>query len=236
MDFNKYIQHPELLGRETLYALRGYVALYPCHQAARLLMLQNLYILRDPMFDEELRTAAFFITDRTALFNIAEARYHALNTLSEPVHAVSRDDAAAIIDRFVETAGDEERKPAAVDATVDYMSYLLAKTAEPAARSDAKTDIDDLIDNFLEKDGGKIVISPDAAATPPDDVAFENDRDDLQEDFYTESLAKVYIKQGDYGKAFEIISQLNLKNSQKNVYFADQMRFLEKAIAATGQK
>ncbi len=45
-----------------------------------------------------------------------------------------------------------------------------------------------------------------------------------------ESLAKVMIKNGNYTKALEIISELNLANPGKSVYFADQIRFLKKLI------
>ena len=46
----------------------------------------------------------------------------------------------------------------------------------------------------------------------------------------SESLAKIFIKQGRYERAYEIISDLNLKNPEKSVYFADQLRFLQKLI------
>lgn len=46
----------------------------------------------------------------------------------------------------------------------------------------------------------------------------------------TESLAKVMIKNGNYTKALEIISDLSLSNPQKMIYFADQIRFLKKLI------
>ena len=46
------IKHPEYLDRDTLYELRSTLALYPYYQTARLLMLQNLYLLHDPSFDE----------------------------------------------------------------------------------------------------------------------------------------------------------------------------------------
>ncbi len=45
-----------------------------------------------------------------------------------------------------------------------------------------------------------------------------------------ESLAKSYIRQGRYQKAFDIISELNLNNPEKSAYFADQLRFLQKII------
>ena len=58
MDIAELIKHPEQLDRDTLYELRSMLALYPYFQTARLLMLQNLYLLHDPTFDEELRRAA----------------------------------------------------------------------------------------------------------------------------------------------------------------------------------
>lgn len=46
----------------------------------------------------------------------------------------------------------------------------------------------------------------------------------------SESLAKIYIKQHRYDKAYEIISQLSLNYPEKSVYFADQLRFLRKLM------
>jgi len=43
-------------------------------------------------------------------------------------------------------------------------------------------------------------------------------------------LAKIYLKQKRYDRALEIFKSLSLKYPEKNVYFADQIRFLEKLI------
>jgi thioredoxin-like negative regulator of GroEL len=51
-----------------------------------------------------------------------------------------------------------------------------------------------------------------------------------QEDFFTESLAQIYIKQKKYERALEIIRTLSADNPKKNSYFADQIRFLELLI------
>ena len=48
MELSHLIKHPELLDKETLYELRSLLALYPYYQTARLLLLQNLYLLHDP--------------------------------------------------------------------------------------------------------------------------------------------------------------------------------------------
>ncbi len=59
----------------------------------------------------------------------------------------------------------------------------------------------------------------------PKEVAERTDDSSLRE-----SLAKIYIKQRRYDKAFEIISNLSLNNPKKSVYFADQLRFLRKLM------
>ena len=59
------------------------------------------------------------------------------------------------------------------------------------------------------------------------DIPVEENED---ESYFTETLAKIYIKQQRYDKALEIIKKLNLKYPKKNIYFADQIRFLEKLI------
>ena len=66
------------MNKETLYDLRALLALYPYYQTARLLMLQNLYLLHDPSFDEELRKAAIYITDRKVIFRMVEAAHYQL--------------------------------------------------------------------------------------------------------------------------------------------------------------
>ena len=60
MNITHLTQHPEELNKETLYQLRELVARYPYYQTARLLMLQNLYLLHDSSFDDELRRSAIF--------------------------------------------------------------------------------------------------------------------------------------------------------------------------------
>lgn len=68
------------MNRETLYDLRALLALYPYYQTARLLMLQNLYLLHDPSFDEELRRAAIYISDRKVIFQMVEAAHYQLKS------------------------------------------------------------------------------------------------------------------------------------------------------------
>lgn len=73
MDITHLITHPEELNQETLYDLRKLVAVYPTYHAARILFLQNLFILHDPAFDQELRRAALLVPDRRVLFTMTQS-------------------------------------------------------------------------------------------------------------------------------------------------------------------
>ena len=86
-------------------------------------------------------------------------------------------------------------------------------------------------DEFSEED--LVVIDDDNNAGQVDDVMEGNAEaaDETGDDNYlTETLAKIYVKQQRYDKALEIIKKLNLKYPKKNAYFADQMRFFERLI------
>ena len=85
-----------------------------------------------------------------------------------------------------------------------------------------------LIDEFLNNEKGKIVLK-DETKEPlqKPKVMGENDADN---EFFTETLAQIYIKQGKFEQAIEIIKRLSLKYQKKNRYFADQIRFMEKII------
>ena len=87
-----------------------------------------------------------------------------------------------------------------------------------------------LIDNFINNEGGKIQLKEMPEFLPAADDGLTTEDKDDDEGYFTETLAKIYIKQGRYNKSLEIIQRLNLNYPKKNAYFADQIRFLEKLI------
>lgn len=245
MNLTELIQHPERMDRETLYDLRSLLALHPYFQTARLLLLQNLYILHDPSFDEELRKTAIYIADRRVIFNMIEAAHYRLKQLSGQKSDKKRDGVGnrtiSLIDDFLETipVDDSEkrnkRKPTPADAAVDYVSYLMEVEAEesnvPVEEVMPQMKGQNLIDNFINNEGGNFTLqeTPEYVPLLEEELVDEADKTD-DEGYFTETLAKIYIKQGRYSKALEIIQRLNLNYPKKNGYFADQIRFLEKLI------
>lgn len=245
MDITRLIDHPELMNKETLFELRRLTALYPYYQTARLLMLRNLYLLHDSSFDEELRRAAIYIGDRKAIFDLVEAAHYNLSpnaTQAEEATTTARTDRTIdLINNFLDSPSADRqaqepvqphRKPTPADATIDYAAYLLSlddSPEQPADESAPKLNGQSLIDNFLEGAGGRMQLKENPEYKPqlPDTSDAAKDE---EEGYFTETLANIYIKQGRYSKALEIIQRLYLNYPKKNVYFADQIRFLQKLI------
>lgn len=251
MNITELIHHPERMDRETLFDLRNLTALHPYYQTARILMLQNLYLLHDPTFGEELRTAAIYITDRKVLFNLFEAAHYKIphEKREKPAEQTELPNRTTeLIDSFLESIPEEEqpeeqptqkrRKPTPADAAVDYVSYLIECDTIEDNRYPAPQLIGhSLIDDFLEHDGGRFVL-PEITEEYPSVVNEEPDESQksAEDGIFTERMAKIYIKQGRYSQALEIIKRLNLENPKKSCYFADQIRFLEKLIVNNNKK
>ena len=266
------IKHPERLDRDTLYELRSMLALYPYFQTARLLMLQNLFLLHDPSFDEELRRAAIYITDRRVLFSLIEGAHYQLRKPTQkpapkaaasplgsasqlrreqsPVNSQlstgSNSRTISLIDTFLDSIPKEDapktkRKPTPADAAVDYVAYLLESEEEDAGTESMPGEVpqmpgQNLIDSFINSDTGRIVLNEGPLLTPQVEKPAEKPEDEIGEEYFTETLARIYIKQGRYSKALEIIQRLSLQFPKKNAYFADQIRFLEKLIINNNKK
>ena len=237
----QWIQHPEALNRDTLYELRTLVARYPYFQTVRLLYLKNLFLLHDITFGEELRRAALYIADRKVLFYLIEGERFTI-TPSEGKEKSSDllglDRTLSLIDAFLAGQPEEEQKDITqlpMDITTDYTSYLLTETEEAVPVEEIPSlKGQDLIDTFLENNSDEPLLSSQERADEPEPEEKEPEPED--ESYFTETLAKIYVKQQRYSKALEIIKKLNLKYPKKNAYFADQIRFLEKLIINTKSK
>ena len=223
-----YIQRPELLNAETVQELQQLVERYPSFQTARLLYLLGLFSLQDERFGAELRKAAVCLPDRRKLFDLFDSEHFSSTpkTAPEPSSEKTTDATAtsqpvdrtqSLIESFLDQQPDQQPRHAhAADATVDYMSYLLQlEDAHQVQNADNESDPDEEVEEALDEKGSTEPTTP---------------RNDPSDTYFTETLARIYIKQGKYAKAIEIIRRISLINPKKNRYFADQIRFLEKLI------
>ncbi|EFS30533.1 hypothetical protein [Bacteroides sp. D2] len=256
VNFQQWIQHPETLNRDTLYELRNLLARYPYFQSLRLLYLKNLYILHDISFGGELRKAVLYIADRRQLFQLIEGDRYNVQARKKgvPLTEVLKDEPSvdrtlALIDAFLSTVPEEVTAKTSFDYSMDYTSYLLEETLDTEQSSEEMPKLKgyELIDDFIEKSesDSPLCMKPlreemSSSTTSSDELSEseEETKEEEEEDdsCFTETLAKIYVKQQRYSKALEIIKKLSLKYPKKNAYFADQIRFLEKLIINANSK
>ena len=152
------------------------------------------------------------------------------------------------ISTFLDNYGNSDAKEEALlerlifNPTPDY-AQLLAEEEERSVPQNvdlsAPDSQDALINAFIlksrEQQGHFPAINEDLAieskAIEEEDATPVSSPEVTEDDsMLSESLAKIYIKQRKYSKAYEIIRNLSLNFPEKSIYFADQLRFLQKLM------
>jgi len=245
MNIQTLIEDPTQLTEETLGELRELVDKYPFYQTARLLLLANLFRLRHPDFGQELRRSSIFLADRRALFQMAEGAQYDLPGIHTPADSIETESdvnrTLSLIDNYLtqnrQDTADKPSQPSLTDLTHDYTSFLETLDDLPPAPSAAPQGApastlagSDLIDSFIQHAQGRQRLQMqelDADYKSPE-ISYE------QEEVYTENMVNIYIKQGRYKEAVEILRRICLNNPKKNATFAAEIQLLEVILGEKG--
>ena len=235
-----WIEHPGFLDINNLDALRRVTQAFPYFQTANILYLINLKNVKDSDFQQVLRKVTLYAGDRRKLFLIVEAGRFApldVSQLERNKQPQAGDSSFAMIDLFlsdyqagqpVAPADESLESYSRSLVSTDYLSTLATGEIDALQTNLSNNPLQhqDVIDDFLEKDKqSPVKIDLNQAI---DDFPSHTEDDDSQ--FFSETLAKIYLRRKKYDKALEIIRKLYLLYPEKNIYFADQIRFLEKLI------
>ena len=203
----QWIQHPEMLNKDTLYELRTLVARYPYFQSLRLLYLKNLYLLHDITFGAELRKAVLYVADRRVLFYLIEGDRYTLKSrkpslLSSKVleEEPSVDRTLSLIDAFLATIPEEHSQVTELDYTMDYTTYLLQDDGQSDSAPDdgqeaPKLRGHELIDGFIRKSESTelsvferpVYLAEDSGAPEEEDSSFEEEETSSSKDVSSSS-------------------------------------------------
>lgn len=247
-DLYRFMEEPSLLTKESLPELQQIVDDFPYFHTARMLYLKNLAVLSDIRFGSELKKMAVYLPDRKKLFQLIEGDQYGLQETLRPETRDEKEDGFSLIDAFLSTKEKEEEPAKASEESLlfqpsvssDYLFWSLSSEenkieVEPESEPANQLRHHDLIDSFIKNDqlrmpgSGLDISSASAPAEGPDEESSKS----LEDSCLTETLARIYVKQKRYDKALQIIKNLSLKYPEKNIYFADQIRFLEKLIINT---
>lgn len=148
------------------------------------------------------------------------------------------DRTMSLLDSYLE--GREDLASDLSELVKVPVDYVTAYLETPSTQQDSMADkairskTEQLLDTFLAGDNERPSFNLVRSAGQ-DDVSDESDNDSdvaeqLDDSYFTETLARIYLKQRRYGKALEIIRSLYLNFPNKSIYFADQIRYLDKLV------
>jgi hypothetical protein len=242
-----FVQDPARLDQSSLGELEALLEAYPWFQTAHLLVAKNHHNIDSIKFHEVLRDAAAYAGDRTILYHLintpAREKGHSLIETPDKAPEDSPDLTGSKV-RPRQDAGPpamgrdtpepEEAYQLREDSTTTETSPLEAYTftgwfdhfRSAQQKEPAKTRQEELIDKFIRESpviprGGDYT-SSDRDLSEPGSV----DSDSLM----TETLARIYEKQGLLRKAIYAYEKLSLKYPEKSSYFATQINRLKRRM------
>jgi len=206
-----------------------------------------LYLKRNGVKGNEdvLAQLAIIHPDRRTLALMLGEDASAFSGFKQPEELPEKLDTITTIDRFLDNYG--KTSPGEVEAISraifnpqpDYADVLAAQEIKEGGAQSGSGDMqDELINQFIAE---QMQLGEQAAKTPIANPVGEEEKAEIAEEtidsptnnddsMLSESLAKMYIARHKYSQALEIIERLSLKFPEKSIYFADQIRFLQKLV------
>ena len=164
-------------------------------------------------YASELRRLSVLLPDREQLFRLVEGDRPAF--VAPPAEEPAEADAFDLIDHYldgVRTSGEDLPEVLHYEGGGEGGDYFAGEANEP-----------------LSPDGLSDLLDASPAQSAP--AVAPSSEEPAPEELLSETLSKIYIQQQHYDKALRIIRSLSLNYPEKNRFFADQIRFLERLIA-----
>lgn len=229
MDRNQlidFLREPGKLSNDTLFVLDELIDQYPYCPTVRVLLLLNFYLEKTYKYDQQLSLIAAHAGNRARLkqwINHLEVLNESVeeSLVSEAETEKKKELLNAKVDDLEERIRQEleeiETKRTSLRDLLDEKRKLMALQDEtPVEQSTRPLPKDKYLEEFLENEfkaeHGK------SRFFDPVDSARKSLID--QEEIVSETLAEVYIHQGNSAKAIKIYQQLMLKYPEKSSYFA----------------
>ncbi|MDE5568633.1 MAG: hypothetical protein K2J12_09360 [Muribaculaceae bacterium] len=227
----------------TTDELRELNRCYPCFPLAAVTLLEHHVNELSDSETAALRLHLAVITkDKKALFDILGERAESFAAIYPPAPPKSASTTENVIDTFFANYGSAD--PAETELIErmifnpipsDYSEQMLAGDDSSSRLTPEEDSLESRIDAFVrdhspepEKPSAAVITEKPRHNEPQRNPASAPSKAD--DSLLSESLAKIFIKQGRYERAYEIISNLSLNYPKKSIYFADQLRFLQKLI------
>jgi hypothetical protein len=257
IEFNEILSQPDQIKKGQIEGLREITEQYPYFQVAHYLHLKGLKKRRSFKYNDHLKIAAAYTTDRSLLFDNITSDDLDINPAPVDLIAKENDqpkekEADAIEEhKSVEAPIEKSSSPEEVlkvgqplefksDETFSFREWLQLSNYEPIDRS-SPSQLRDMKPakkqaNTPKKAAGDMDLIDKFIATSPKinpslyDSYTDAAMDSVQENesLMTETLAHVYVEQKKYKKAITAFTILSLKYPEKSSFFAHQIQAIKK--------
>jgi len=238
----QFVEKPGLLKEQTIGELKELVDEFPYFQSAQLLYTYNLFSRANFRYETYLKTCSIYATDRTILYQLLKQHEPPVKIAGPVLPGKSRPAEDPALFELAEDQPvletDIARLPVFSTSDTEIVDFDLL-SFEPAGPthfeqesfvSETKDDSKiDLIDQFIK-------VNP-SIQPRIENIPGRNEQSDLKEEgenendeYITETLSRIYLKQGHYQKAIDSFERLSLKFPEKSVYFALQIEEIKKLI------
>ncbi len=206
-NFIKILQNPENLTTEELSFLDEINLEFPYFQISKAIYLKSLKKNDDIKFKKFLRSTAAYSRDRKILFDFINKSQNQ----NEKVY-FNKNEITTVLseNKVIEEEIIEENS---------FVEWLKLSNLKPIDRS-----------NEIEKIDKFISVKPKISIESNNENSINNKSSDtvIQDDYMTETLAKLYLNQKNYEKAIQSYKILILKFPEKSSYFANQIKNIKK--------
>lgn len=256
-EFYSSIAQPSRLSASVVDSLEHELSEYPYFEAGWMLMLKGMSDLSVTNYDVSLHKGAICIANRNTLFELIQSKpavaevaekepekkaikatSWSLEDFQYEYSSSSSSDGAYSIDNIANSISETDN--CEFSDWLDFMdkqpSLQSTDSKDKASQKQDKRQATrsrslDLISSFLNNDNAEI-ITPRAIYSAETSKKSDIQREETQsnadnDDILTETLARIYIKQGQFDKAINIFRKLGLKYPEKSSYFASRINELE---------
>jgi hypothetical protein len=212
-NFISLIKNPQIVDKGYINDLKELIDYYPYLTQARILLAKALLDSKNVHAENYIQNTSLYCSDRRwfyyYLFADRKINTETLKFDRIPKYSGNYFD---IISK-VESEGNDSKQ-----SLKDLAERL--KSARTMMTQN----------NKVEQITNSSTSNKEIPALAPVEYFDLNENLTIQKGEITEELAKKMISEKKFSEAIEILKKLNLINPKKSVYFADQIRFLEKVI------
>lgn len=219
-EFIEFIKFPDHLTVENIFDLKELVNRYPFFVPARMLYVKALQLSNSIHLEQNIKNAVVYCSDRKWLYDfLFSSRKESLKSSLRPER---KNLTGSYFDLLEMTNNKQtgskqslkelaEQLKAARSSIIEKSPYKEQKNQKPLNVNIETKKANKGENNFQEKVANEQNLSCFNPIT-------------------TEEKVKKLVKEKNYEEAVKILKELNLNNPEKSIYFADQIRFLEKVI------